>query len=152
MTAHRLALFCIAAGVAVAAAAPAAAQRPDQLSYEETRQCVMEGQRLDKELPAIEAQRPAIERDGAALDRLAQEVEVLRERSAAVIDPALSREYDQARERHYQEYDRYTRDLTAFNRRVADYNNALTAYNRDCAPDRLYGLYLERAQRELGLR
>src|SRR3546814_11898044 len=96
------------------------------------------------------AQRPEIERDGAAVGRLGQQVDALRERSTAVFDPAVSRQYDEMRERHYEEYDRYTRTMTAFNQRVAAYNTTLTAYNRQCAPDKLYGLYLERARRETG--
>src|SRR3546814_20078403 len=100
-------------------------QQPGQLGDEETLQCVKEGQRLDRELPQIDAQRPEIERDGAAVERLGQQVDALRERSTAVFDPAVSRQYDEMRERHYEEYDRYTRTMTAFNERVAAYNTAL---------------------------
>src|SRR3546814_179754 len=131
MTAKRLALVCAAAtGLLAAAYGPAIAQQPDQLGYAETLQCVKEGQRLDRELPQIDAQRPEIERDGAAVERLGQQVDALRERSTAVFDPAVSRQYDEMRERHYEEYDRYTRTMTAFNQRV-------TAYNTDRKSTRL---------------
>src|SRR3546814_9839072 len=87
MTAKRLALACAAAtGLLAAAYGPAIAQQPGQLGYEETLQCVKEGQRLDRELPQIDAQRPEIERDGAAVERLGQQVDALRERSTAVFD------------------------------------------------------------------
>lgn len=153
MSVRRLALACVTvAGAFAAAAAPAVAQQPGQLSYEETLRCVREDVRLDRELPAIDAQRPAIEREGAAVQRLGDQVEELRRRSTAIFDPALSRQYEEMRDRHYAEYERYTREMTAFNQRVAAYNTALADYNRDCAPGKLYGLYLERAQREAGVR
>jgi len=153
MTVRRLAFASIAVAGALATTwSGAVAQQPGQLSYEETRRCVQEGSRLDKELPAIQAQRPAVERDGAEVERLGAQVEELRGRSTAVFDPAVSRQYEELRDRHYREYERYTREMTAYNQRVAAYNTALADYNRDCAPDKLYGLYLERAERELGLR
>lgn len=153
MTVKRLVLAgAAAAGLFAAASTAAVAQEPGQLSYEETRRCVAEGQRLDKELPALNARRPELERQGAQVNALAEEVEELRRRSTAVFNRQLSREYEAKREQHYQAYERYTREMTEYNQRVADYNNALTAYNTDCAPSKLYGLYIERAERELGIR